>query len=104
MPVIRWAAVVATTVLGLMNLGTFTDKTVNKHLVELGIVLGAIGLIAALGLALGKAWGRTAVVGIGVVNLVAGVVALTHHMEGAPIGITVAALGTVLGVLAKPDA
>ena len=101
MSVIRWAAVAVTALLGLMNIGTFMDDTVGRNLVALGVVLGAVGLIAAIGLALSKPWGRNAVVGIGAVNVVAGAVALLNGIEGAWIGIAVAALGTVLGLMTK---
>jgi hypothetical protein len=61
-------------------------------------------LAAAIGLALKKSWGRSAVVGIGVINLVAGIVALLKGMEGAWIGIGVSALVAVLGLMTKDEA
>lgn len=103
MPVVRWAAVVVTALLGLMNVGTFTDASVDKRLVALGVVLGVVGLVAAAGLALRKSWGRSAVVGIGVVNAVAGMVAQAKGIEEAWIGITLAALGAILGLLTKSE-
>ena len=104
MSVFRWVAVAATALLGLMNIGTFMDKSAGTGLVALGVAFGVIGLAAAAGLALKKSWGRNAVLAIGAINVVAGFVALGNGMEGAWIGVAVAAVGVVFGLLTKDEA
>jgi hypothetical protein len=42
MSVFRWVAVAATALLGLMNIGTFMDKSAGTGLVALGVAFGLL--------------------------------------------------------------
>ena len=103
MKAMRWIAVVATILMSLMNLPIAVDSGDNTIPAPLGwaiSLLGVVGLAAATGLILKARWGRPAVVAVGLVNVVAAVVALFQHWEGAPIGLAVGGLGLIFGLLA----
>ena len=103
MKIVKWAAVGVTALFVLMNLGAAVDApTMWVRIV--GAVLGVAGIAAAFGLATNQPWGATAVVGVGVLNVVGSLAALTAHEDGWAIGLVVGALGALLGLLAgRPD-
>jgi hypothetical protein len=108
MKIIRWAAVLVTILMALMNLGTVFatgDQRPGTGLLVLGLVAGVAGIAAAVGLVRQASWGPAAVTGVGAINAVLAVIALTQDMEGAIVGLAVSALGLVLGaatLLARP--
>lgn len=102
MKIIRWLAVAVTALMALMNLGVVlggTDEQVSTGLVVIGAALFVVGAAAAVGIAVHRSWGRPAVIGVGALNAVAGVVALVAGWGGGPVGIVVGLLGIVLGYL-----
>jgi peptidoglycan/LPS O-acetylase OafA/YrhL len=105
MKAIRWAAVAATALMSLMNLPIAfggSDEDIPTGLAWAVTVLGAAGLVAAYGLARRQAWGRPAVVAVGLLNVAGAIVALTQSWEGGVIGLVVALLGTLLGAAVQP--
>src|ERR1700712_3700849 len=94
MKLIRWAAVAALTLMSVMNLAAGSDDGV--AVAVLGVIAGALGLVAVLALARGVCWGIPAALGISVVNLVASIVALAVGWRGGGIGVTVGLVGLVL--------
>jgi hypothetical protein len=100
MKVLTWAAVAVTTLFALMNLGAAIDGEIDTGYRIAGAVLGVIGIVAAIGLGAGRAWGRAAVIGIGGLNVATAVTGLFTDQDGSVIGLVVGGLGVVLGVLA----
>ena len=99
MKIIRWAAVAVTALFVVMNLGAAFDPEQSDAVRIGGAVLAAVGIPAVVGLALRQSWGRVAVIGVGVLNVVAGIVAIAGNEDGGAIGIVVGGLGTLLGAL-----
>lgn len=99
MKVIRWAAVAVTALFVLMNLGAAIDPEQTNSVQVAGGVLAVLGIVAVLGLALHQSWGRLAVIGVGALNVVAGVAAIVADEEGGAIGIVAGGLGALLGAL-----
>jgi uncharacterized membrane protein len=104
MKLITWAAVAVTALFVLMNLGVVLDGDTDVAWRLLGGVLGALGIAAAIGLAVDQPWGRVAVVGVAALNTVASVVATVSGEEGGVVGIVVGGLGAILGALVTTDA
>jgi hypothetical protein len=99
---VRWAAVAVTALMSLMNLPMVFEAAEQKIPVPLAwaiTVLGFLGIVAAVGLAVRAPWGRPAVLAVGAVNAVGAVIALVTSTEGAVIGLVVSALILVLGFL-----
>ena len=100
MSIIRWAAVVVTTLMSLMNLGVVLgDPKPSAALLAFGLVVGLVGLVAAYGLARRTPWGRTAGLAVGAVNLVGAVVALATALDGGVVGLVVSVLTLTLTYL-----
>lgn len=99
MKMIRWAAIAVTALFVLLNLGAAFDPEQFDSVQIAGGLLAAAGIPAAVGLALRTSWGRVAVIGVGVLNVLAAVGAIVADVEGARIGIVVGGLGAVLGAL-----
>lgn len=99
---LRWAAVAATVLMSLMNLPVAIDNNedVATPLAVLISVVGVLGLVAAYGLARRLPWGRPAVIGLGAANVAGAVLALVNDWDGAAVGLVVAGLMLVLGILA----
>ena len=104
MKAIRWAAVAATVLMSLMNLPVAFDDGVDvpTSVAWLATALGAVGLVAAGGLARRQPWGRPAVLAVGVLNLAAATAALVAGWEGGVIGLVVSLLIVVFGWFAEP--
>jgi hypothetical protein len=103
MKIVKWAAVAVTGLFVLMNLGAVLEPDVDTPFRVFGAVLGLAGAAAAVGLGTSQSWGRAAVIGVGVLNVIGSVVALLADQQGAGIGIVVGGLGAVLGLLAGPE-
>lgn len=101
MKIIKGAAVAATALFVLMNAGTVPDSDLGTAYRVIGAVLAVVGLIAAVGLATGQAWGSQAVIGAGVLNLAAAISGLFTDQDGVVVGLVVASLGIALGALAR---
>ena len=100
MKIVKWAAVLVTALMALMNLGVLLvaqSTDTGTAAIIFGVVLGVAGIAAVIGLTVNTSWGRMAVVGVGAVNAAAAIIFLTQNVEGASIGLAIAALGTVLG-------
>ncbi len=101
MRTIRYTAAVATIVMSLLNLPFAVDDggiglpTVVAWLISL---LGLAGIVAAIGLFRSARWSVLAVVAIGALNLVGGIVALARQWDGAAIGLVLSAVATGLAV------
>jgi hypothetical protein len=104
MKIIRWAAVAVTVLFVLFNIGAALDADQADWVQIVGGVLAVAGVPAAVGLALGRAWGRTAVIGVGVLNVAAAVAALVDDQSGAAVGLVLGGLAVVLGVVGAPGA
>jgi hypothetical protein len=99
MKIVKWSAVLVTALLALMNLGTLPQTSLDTWLRVAAALMGLAGVAAAFGLGADLGWGRTAVIGVGVINVVAAIIGLATGTEGAAIGLVVGALGTILGAL-----
>jgi len=107
MKIVRWAAAAVTVLMSLMNVGVVLggpDQKPSTLLVVVALVLGAAGFVAVVAFLRGLSWGRPALLGVGALNLVGGVVALAARSEGAVIGIVVSLLILVLGFLSPGTA
>ena len=101
MKIARLAAAAVTVLMALMNLGTLLPhEDVDTWVKAFGGVAGLLGLVAAAALMARTAWGRSAVIAVGVLNVVGAVVALALSEDGAVVGLVIGALGAVLGALA----
>jgi peptidoglycan/LPS O-acetylase OafA/YrhL len=104
MKIVRWAAVLVTVLFVLMNVGAAADSAAESWVRLSGGLLALAGAAAAVGLALDKAWGRTAVIAVGALNVVLAVAALLVDEPGGVVGIVVGGLAVVLGALyAQPE-
>ena len=99
MKMIRWAAIAVTTLFVVMNVGAAFDAEQSDAVRIGGGILAVVGIPAVLGLALRQSWGRSAVIGVGVLNVAAGVAAIVGNEDGGAIGIVVGGLGALLGAL-----
>jgi hypothetical protein len=104
MKVIRWGAIALTTLFILMNLGAAFESEQATWVRVLGVTLGLAGIVAALGLAVGRRWGWMAVACVGALNCLGAITTLVVGGEGFLPGLVVGGLGLVLGVLARPGA
>jgi uncharacterized membrane protein (DUF2068 family) len=102
--IVRWAAVAVVVLMSLMNLGSGGSSDLPAAAVELAVILGVLGLVAAFGLARRLSWGIPAALAVGAVNLALAVVALVAGWEGGAIGIGVNVVGLVLIFFARPQA
>ncbi|MET0525798.1 MAG: hypothetical protein ABWZ91_13415 [Nocardioides sp.] len=102
MKLIRWAAVAVTALFVLMNIGAAVDPDLDTWVRVVGAGLALVGIPAAVGLALDRAWGRPAVIGAGALNMAGAVAAIIADLEGGAIGLVVGGLGVVLGALSAP--
>jgi hypothetical protein len=103
MKIIRWAATAALTLISLMDIGTFTgtgDERVPTAVVVLSMILGVVGLVAAVELFRRRPWGRSASVLVAAINLLAAIIALAVGSGGAAIGLVASGIATVLCFLA----
>ncbi len=103
MAIVKWAAAAVTLLMGLANLGQVTQDT-NLRWQVVGLVLAVAALVAVVGLVAGRSWGRTAVIAIGAVNLVAALVAAVAGLDGWPVAVVLSSLGIVLGAVCTPAA
>lgn len=98
MPIIKWATVALTLLMGLANLGQVAqDSTVGWKV--LGLTLAAAALIAVVAFIVGTNWGVAAVITVGAVNLAAAIAAAITGLDGWPVAVVLSALATVLGAL-----
>ena len=96
---IRWAAAAVIILMSLMNVGVLFSQGSPAGLVVFGVVVGLLGFAAAYGLVRGAAWGRTAGVAVGAVNLIGAVVAMVTGTEGGVIGLVISVAILVLSGL-----
>ena len=99
MKIVKWAAVLVTALFALMNLGAVPQSSLDTWLRVVGAVMALAGAAAAIGLAASLAWGKSAVIGVGAVNVAIAVISLITGAEGAAIGLVVGGLGVALGLL-----
>lgn len=101
MPVVKWAAVALTLLMGLANLGQVAqDSTVGWKV--LGVALAVTALIAVVAFIVGANWGAAAVITVGVVNLAAAIVAAITGLDGWPVAVVLSTLAVVLVALYTP--
>lgn len=100
MKVIRWAAVAVTVLFALMNLGAAIEPQEVGWVRAVGAVLAVAGAVAAFGLARNLSWGRSAVIAVGVANVLGSVAGMVLDQDGYVIGFVVGGLGVLLGALA----
>ena len=100
MKIVRWAAAAVTALMCLMNFGAVFEAS-SAPVAVVDAVLCAAGIVASVGLLRRASWGRPAVLVVGALNLVGGVIALVTEVEGAPIGIAVSGIALVLGALVR---
>ena len=100
MQILKWAAVAVTALFALMNLGAVLEPDVGTGFRIAAAALGLAGVVATVGLGASRAWGRSAVIAVGALNVAAAVVGLVADEPGAVIGIVVGGLAVVLGALA----
>jgi hypothetical protein len=101
MATLRYIAAAATALMALMNLPIAVDDGgagIPTPLAWLISALGAVGLVAAVGLLVKAAWAVWAAVAVGVVNLVGAVIYLIGDGDGALIGLTVSAVGAAASI------
>ena len=102
MKLVRWAAVAVTALFVLMNIGAAVDPDLDTWVRLGGAGLALVGIPAAIGLALNRAWGRPAVIAVGALNMAGAVAGIIADLEGGAIGLVVGGLGVVLGALSTP--
>ena len=102
MGIVKWAAIGVTALMGLANVGLLGQDVAVVWKV-LGVVLALPPLAAVVGLIARKAWGRSAVIAIGAINVAAAVIGAVAGLDGWPIGLVLSALGVVLGVVYVPS-
>ncbi|MGH3509154.1 MAG: hypothetical protein ACRDPI_02865 [Nocardioidaceae bacterium] len=100
MGIAKWAAVAVTVLMGLANVGLVAED--NLGLKVLGPVLGLMAIVAVVGCATGKAWGTTALIAVGAVNLVGSIVGAIAGFDGWPVGMVLSVLAIVLASVAQP--
>lgn len=97
MKIIRWAAVAALTLISLMNVGTVTGGNgLPVAVIVLAVVLGLLGIAAAVGLVRNTVWGRPAALAVAAVNVVSAIIGLAAGSDGAVIGLVVSAVALAL--------
>jgi hypothetical protein len=102
----KWAAVAATAFFALMNFGVVLDSSQEGMLRLVALLLTAGGVGGALGLAIGKTWGKAAVVLIGLVNVALVVLEMRDVIDGGYTGvdgywgIALGVVGVLLGLAA----
>jgi hypothetical protein len=102
MSVARWAAVAVTGLMGLANLGLVTQDNVGLKI--LGPVLGLAAVVAITGFVRTRAWGVTAMAGVGIVNLIAALIGAFAGTDGWPIGLVLSGLAVILVSVSRPSA
>lgn len=101
MGIVKWTAVAVTLLMGLANLGQVVqDLSVGWKL--LGLVLAAAAVGACIGVIAKAPWGVTAIIVVGAANLCAALLGAAKSMEGWPVGVVLAALAILLGVVSLP--
>jgi hypothetical protein len=103
MKIIRWAATAALTLVSLMDIGSFSGtgkERLPTAVVVLSMILGVLGLVAAVALLRRQSWGRSGSVLVAAINLVAAISSLAVGTGGAAIGLVVSGVATVLCFLA----
>ena len=100
MKVIRCAAVAVTVLFALMNVGAAIDPQQAGWVRVFGAALGVAGAVAAFGLARNLTWGRSAVIAVGVANVLGSGAGMVLDQDGYVIGFVVGGLGVLLGALA----
>jgi uncharacterized membrane protein (DUF2068 family) len=103
MKIIRWAATAALILISLMDIGTFSgtgDERVPTAVIVLSMILGVVGLVAAVGLFRRLQWGRSAGVLVTGINVIAAITSLAVGTGGAAIGLVVSGVAMTLCFLA----
>jgi hypothetical protein len=91
----RWAAI-PTLLMAVLNVGAGPGSTDTPAAIAWSAtVLGLAGLVAGIFLLRGADWARPAVLAIGAVNILGGIVAIVQDYEGGAVGIVlgIAAVG-----------
>lgn len=101
MAIVKWAAIGVTALMGLANLGQLgQDLDVGWKI--LGVVLAVGAAVAVVGFLTRKSWGLTAVIAVGVANVLGAIGGAVAGVDGWPIGLVLAALGPVLAAVYVP--
>ncbi len=103
MPIVKWAAIGVTLLMGLANLGQISQD-LNVGWKVVGLVLALAAVVAVAGFVVRASWGTAAIIAIGAANLVAAIVAAVAGVDGWPLGLVLAALGIVFGAVYAPAA
>ena len=99
MKTIRYGAVAVTLLMSVMDLpAAFDDSNVPRGAGVAATCVGVAGLVVAVALLRRLAWAPTAVVIVGAVNLVGGLVAIAKGWQGGPIGTALSLAIIALGV------
>ncbi len=93
MKVIRCAAVAVTVLFALMKVGAAIDAQQAGWVRVFGAALGVAGAVAAFGLARNLTWGRSAVIAVGVANVLGSGAGMVLDQDGYVIGFVVGGLG-----------
>lgn len=98
----RWAAI-PTLLMAALNVGAGPSSTDTPAAIAWGATaLGLAGLVAGTFLLRGADWARPAVLAIGVINILGGVLAIVQDYEGAGVGIVLGV--AAVGLCFLPDA
>ena len=101
MGIVKWTAVAVTLLMGLANLGQVVqDLSVGWKL--LGVVLASAAVGACIGVIAKTSWGLAAIIAVGAANLCAALLGAVNSMEGWPVGVVLATLAILLGVVSLP--
>jgi hypothetical protein len=95
MKVTHWAAIVALTLLTMMNLGSVTSGW-SAGVIVLGVALGVAGLVALYGMIRRTSWSSVVALIVGAANLVAAIIAMIARWDGWPVGLTVSVVTMIL--------
>lgn len=106
MNIAKWAAVAVTGLLALLTFGVVLDSHQTAGVRLVAFLLFAAGAGAAVGLAIGKAWAKGAIVAIGVVNVVLAILSIRGVLDTSYIGtgdytgVVLGGLGILFGIAA----
>jgi hypothetical protein len=104
MSFIKWAAVLVTALMGLMNAGLAFDSSHGIDLRLAGATLAALAVAAIVGLVAQRSWGTPAAIAVGLLNALIAVVGAFAGVQGWPIGLIVGGLGALLATVTKAHA
>jgi hypothetical protein len=105
MHLIRWAAVIASGLLGLVLLFSVVEMetTIGSRVIR--VILGLIGIAAAYGLHRAERWGKPGVIAFGLLLMLVGALSLTRGLTAADaaFGIVPGLIVAILGALSDTN-